>query len=197
MYASAVYYTSSPWVIRSRGIALLTPPLSVVFFSFFLPLLGHAMCQQLGRRGGAGRRHREGRAGDRQRPSRVRVGAPRDEEVPRPALRAAGIYVCILYVDRPIERLLFSLSETRPVRRGVTFLVFLSSFTPPPPWCVSSGVQERLELESLLHSLVAQDPTSCYAQLRAAVLRCNKIRNIPGTHQQMALENQVCELCQS
>lgn len=53
-------------------------------------------------------------------------------------------------------------------------------------------LQERLELESLLQSLVAQDPTSCYAQLRAAVLRCNKIRNIPGTHQQMALENQVC-----
>lgn len=52
-------------------------------------------------------------------------------------------------------------------------------------------VQERLELESLLHSLLQQDPTSCYAQLRSAVLRCNKIRNIPGTHQQMALENQV------
>lgn len=55
-------------------------------------------------------------------------------------------------------------------------------------------VQERLELESLLQSLVAQDPTSCYAQLRSAVLRCNKIRNIPGTHQQMALENQVLDI---
>eukprot|EP00752_Nemacystus_decipiens_P006696 g6019.t1 len=53
------------------------------------------------------------------------------------------------------------------------------------------ALQERLELESLLQSLLHQDPTSCYAQLRAAVLRCNKIRNIPGTHQQMALENQA------
>lgn len=61
----------------------------------------------------------------------------------------------------------------------------------PLPWIRLWPSQERLELESVLRSLVAQDPTVCYAQLRAAVLRCNKIRDIPGNPQQMALENQV------
>ncbi len=53
------------------------------------------------------------------------------------------------------------------------------------------ALEERAELYDVLHRLLPLDPLSCYKELRSAVQRCNKIRHIPGTPEQTALEAQA------
>ncbi len=50
------------------------------------------------------------------------------------------------------------------------------------------ALEERAALYQVLHELLPLDPLSCYKELRSAVERCNKIRHIPGTPEQTALE---------
>ncbi len=50
------------------------------------------------------------------------------------------------------------------------------------------ALEERAELYGVLNGLLPLDPLSCYKELRSAVQRCNKIRHIPGTPEQAALE---------
>ena len=53
---------------------------------------------QLQRYGGPGRCYRAGGAGYGERSGRVRVGAPRDEEVPGPSLRPEGMLSIRLFI---------------------------------------------------------------------------------------------------
>jgi hypothetical protein len=53
------------------------------------------------------------------------------------------------------------------------------------------ALEERAALYGVLQGLVNLDPMHCYGDLRAAVARCNKIRHIPGTAEQTALESRA------
>ncbi|CAM9589718.1 unnamed protein product [Chrysoparadoxa australica] len=56
------------------------------------------------------------------------------------------------------------------------------------------AMRERLEISSLLASLIKLDPLSCYDQLRLAIQRCNTIRDIPCTVEQKGLEDTARQL---
>ncbi|CAM9390305.1 unnamed protein product, partial [Phaeothamnion confervicola] len=56
------------------------------------------------------------------------------------------------------------------------------------------ALQERVQLMAVLQGLCQRDPVQCYSELRVAVQRLNKIRDVPGTAEQAALEQRARQL---
>jgi len=55
-------------------------------------------------------------------------------------------------------------------------------------------LQERVDLVAIMRGLVDKEPMSVYSDLGCAIVRANKIKDIPGTAEDMALEEKCREM---
>ena len=58
-------------------------------------------------------------------------------------------------------------------------------------------LQERVDLVVIMKGLVDKEPTSVYQELGCAIVRANKIKDIPGTPEDMALEDKCRTMLKS
>ena len=58
-------------------------------------------------------------------------------------------------------------------------------------------LQERVDLTKIMSDLVGKEPMSVYAELGCAIVRANKIKDIPGTAAEMEVERKCREMLKS